>query len=64
MFPQPIGILGVIGISRGSIRIWGCEPADAGSHPQIRGFTTAIPKEPILDMYSEAWYKCTGTTIH
>jgi hypothetical protein len=47
-YPQRFIILTwIIGISRGSIRIWGCERVDARSHPQIRGFTTAIPREPL-----------------
>jgi hypothetical protein len=41
----------VIRISRGSIRICGCERADTRSHPQIRGFTKAIPEKP-TDSYT------------
>jgi hypothetical protein len=41
-----IEIYRIIGISRGSIRIWGCKRAVARLHPQIRGFTTASPEEP------------------
>jgi hypothetical protein len=33
-------------ISSGMGRILGCERAYARSHPKIRGFTTAIPKDP------------------
>jgi cytochrome b561 len=27
-------------------RNWGCERANARSHPQLRGLTTEIPREP------------------
>jgi hypothetical protein len=37
-----------LGFTVRGYRIWGCERADARSHPQIRGSTTRIPKDPVL----------------
>ena len=48
---------GSLGFSVKGPRIWGCERAAARSHPQIREFTTDIPKE------TEKSYEITGTGI-
>jgi hypothetical protein len=45
---QPIQkLIGSMGIALEGHQIWGCERANARSHPQIWEFTTEIPKEPI-----------------
>jgi hypothetical protein len=75
---KPITLYGVFGISRGSTRIWECERADARSHSQIRGFTTAIPGEQLyvnehgqslLTLHSirdtlSVWLACVEISLH
>jgi hypothetical protein len=42
---------GSLEVAMVNFRIWGCERAQARSHPQIREFTTAIPYEPLFSPF-------------
>jgi soluble P-type ATPase len=54
---MPSTPLWLFGISRESVRIWGCMRAYARIHPQIRGFPTVIPNEtPLFRLHLKFLY--------